>query len=186
MACSASRGYLERPAADGCIRARPSSGRPPSLPHFLGFVLCRPGGGGCRRTMCAASATGCAGYATACAPARCRATRRAQRVGAWIAHAAHADTWRLRHAIFTGRLVRCLAVREAWQVPGAWTASRPVSSRRLLEQQSEERSAPRTATGTRPTTATTTRVPPCQHAPRPEPGGSRTLRACEMGVQGRP
>lgn len=25
-----------------------------------------------------------------------------QRVGAWIAHAAHADTWRLRRAIFRG------------------------------------------------------------------------------------
>ena len=25
-----------------------------------------------------------------------------QRVRAWIAHAAHADTWRLRHAIFEG------------------------------------------------------------------------------------
>ena len=25
-----------------------------------------------------------------------------QCVGAWIAHAAHADTWRLRHAIFKG------------------------------------------------------------------------------------
>jgi len=23
-----------------------------------------------------------------------------QHIGAWIAHAAHADTWRLRHAIF--------------------------------------------------------------------------------------
>jgi hypothetical protein len=25
-----------------------------------------------------------------------------QKVGAWIAHAAHADTWRLRRAIFRG------------------------------------------------------------------------------------
>jgi len=25
-----------------------------------------------------------------------------KRVGAWIAHAAHADTWRLRRAIFRG------------------------------------------------------------------------------------
>ncbi len=26
-----------------------------------------------------------------------------RRVGSWVAHAGHADTWRLRHAIFRGR-----------------------------------------------------------------------------------
>ncbi len=40
------------------------------------------------------------------------------KVGAWIAHASHADTWRLRHAIFRG--ARLCRPHDA----GAWTASR--------------------------------------------------------------
>jgi RNA-directed DNA polymerase len=39
------------------------------------------------------------------------------RVGAWIAHAEHADTWRLRHAIFRGGRF------DPANRPEAWTAS---------------------------------------------------------------
>ncbi|MCI0598538.1 MAG: hypothetical protein L0Y60_03295 [Beijerinckiaceae bacterium] len=37
------------------------------------------------------------------------------RIGAWIAHAQHADTWRLRHAIFEG----------GWYQPRWGSAKRP-------------------------------------------------------------
>ena len=53
------------------------------------------------------------------------------RVGAWIAHAANADTWRLRHAIFEG----------GWFQPNPRGLNGPVSPcgpRRFLEQQSTE------------------------------------------------
>ena len=39
------------------------------------------------------------------------------RVGAWIAHAAHADTWRLRHAIFRGGRFDPAKALEAWTAP---------------------------------------------------------------------
>jgi Sulfatase-modifying factor enzyme 1 len=39
------------------------------------------------------------------------------RVGAWIAHAAHADTWRLRHAIFRGGRFDPAGALEAWTAP---------------------------------------------------------------------
>ena len=39
------------------------------------------------------------------------------RVGAWIAHAEHADTWRLRHAIFRGRRFDPANAPEAWTAP---------------------------------------------------------------------
>ena len=39
------------------------------------------------------------------------------RVGAWIAHAAHADTWRLRHAIFQGGRFDPAKTLEAWTAP---------------------------------------------------------------------
>ena len=38
------------------------------------------------------------------------------RIGAWIAHAEHAQTWRLRHAIFWGG-----RFDPAREIPGAWT-----------------------------------------------------------------
>jgi len=38
-------------------------------------------------------------------------------VGAWIAHAAHADTWRLRHAIFRGGRFDPAGALEAWTAP---------------------------------------------------------------------
>jgi hypothetical protein len=39
------------------------------------------------------------------------------RVGAWIAHAEHADTWRLRHAIFRGGWFDPANTLEAWTAP---------------------------------------------------------------------
>jgi hypothetical protein len=39
------------------------------------------------------------------------------RVGAWIAHAKHADTWRLRHAIFQGGWFDPANTLEAWTAP---------------------------------------------------------------------
>jgi len=39
------------------------------------------------------------------------------RVGAWIAHAEHADTWRLRHAIFWGGWFDPANTLEAWTAP---------------------------------------------------------------------
>jgi len=53
------------------------------------------------------------------------------RIGAWIAHASHADTWRLRHAIFEG----------GWYEPSPRGLNGPLSpcgSRRFLEQQPTE------------------------------------------------
>jgi hypothetical protein len=38
-------------------------------------------------------------------------------VGAWIAHAEHANTWRLRHAIFWGGLFDPANALEAWTAP---------------------------------------------------------------------
>ncbi len=72
-----------------------------------------------------------------------------RRVQSWIAHADHADTWRLRQTIF----------RDGWfdpsRVPGrppdAFCAAVPGTTNRGT-------SAPRTATGTPPATATTTTV----------------------------
>jgi len=50
------------------------------------------------------------------------------RVRAWIAHAAHADTWRLRHAIFRGSRFDPANAPEAWTAPcrrvvrgGSWS-----------------------------------------------------------------
>lgn len=38
-------------------------------------------------------------------------------IGAWIAHAQHADTWRLRHAIFEGGWFDPANTPEAWTAP---------------------------------------------------------------------
>lgn len=75
-----------------------------------------------------------------------------QRVGAWVAHAAHADTWRLRRAIF----------RDGWFAPGGrhsrgpdWS---PVAACCAAVPGTTIRgtSARPTATGTIPITGTTT------------------------------
>ena len=69
-----------------------------------------------------------------------------RRVGAWIAHAEHADTWRLRQAIFRGGWPS----REPDRPPdGGSCAAVPGTT-------NPETSDPRTATGTIPETGTTT------------------------------
>jgi len=76
-----------------------------------------------------------------------------QHVGAWIAHAEHANTWRLRTSIFRGGWFDPLnrALREPGRLPVAsafCAAGRGTTHRRTY--------APPTATGTTPGTATTT------------------------------
>ena len=59
-----------------------------------------------------------------------------QRVGAWVAHARHADTWRLRRAIFRGGWFDPISrPRESLTGP-MWPAG---VARRVLEQQTRER-----------------------------------------------
>ena len=96
-----------------------------------------------------------------------------RRVGAWIAHAEHADTRRLRRAIF----------RDGWLAPSfdpSRGPGRPLPARfarRLLEQQSEEppRRQPQQERHRKPQQQQ--RVPCCPHAPPPEPAASRGRRA---------
>ncbi|MBM3557495.1 MAG: RNA-directed DNA polymerase [Alphaproteobacteria bacterium] len=93
------------------------------------------------------------------------------RIGAWIAHAGHADTWRLRAAIF----------RDGWFDPAgrrgglAGPLTRP--SRRLLEQQSEERPLREPQQEHDRQSERQQRLPRRQHATMPEPDRSRTIRA---------
>ena len=71
-----------------------------------------------------------------------------QRIEAWIAHAEHAHTWRLRQAIFRGGWFDPL--RRLGRLPeGAFSAAAPGTTNRGT-------SAPRTATGIPPETGTTT------------------------------
>ena len=72
-----------------------------------------------------------------------------RRVRSWVAHAAHANTWRLRQAVF--RAARLRAAREPVRPPTAFCAAAPGTTNLGT-------SAPRTATGTTPATATTTAV----------------------------
>ncbi len=71
------------------------------------------------------------------------------RVRSWIAHAEHANTWRLRQSIF--RASRFGPAREPGPPASASCAAAPGTTNRGT-------SAPRTATGTPPATATTTTV----------------------------
>jgi len=78
------------------------------------------------------------------------------RIGAWIAHASHADTWRLRHAIFRDGWFDMVpfgpAVRRPGRPPaGVWCAAGPGTT-------IQGTSARATATGTTPTTGTRTPV----------------------------
>ena len=73
------------------------------------------------------------------------------RVGAWVAHASHANTWRLRQSIFRGGWFDPDA-REPGRPPaGVWCAAGPGTT-------IQGTSAPATATGTTPETGTTTRA----------------------------
>ncbi len=75
-----------------------------------------------------------------------------RRVGSWIAHAAHAHTWRLRTAIFQSGRFDLLG-----QPPlGAWPASVPACCAAVPGTTTRGTFAQPTATGTTPETATTT------------------------------
>jgi len=93
-----------------------------------------------------------------------------RRVGAWMAHAAHADSWRLRRAIFAG----------GWFEPAG--PGRPPgvagSSRRFLEQQSEESPVGQPQQEQHRQPEQQQRLPGRQHASRPERVGSWTLPVC--------
>ena len=70
-----------------------------------------------------------------------------RRVRSWIAHAEHANTWRLRHSIFRAGWFD--PAREPDPPPSAFGAAAPGTTIRGT-------SVPRTGTGTPPATATTT------------------------------
>jgi retron-type reverse transcriptase len=96
-----------------------------------------------------------------------------RKVGAWIAHAEHADTWRLRAAIFRdGWFAPDPSSRGPDRPPDASFAAVPGTTIRGTP-------APRTATGTPPTTGTTTTGSVWRARTWPEPARSRTRRARE-------
>jgi hypothetical protein len=73
------------------------------------------------------------------------------RVGAWIAHTSHADTWRLRQSIFRGGWFDPVARKPGRPPAGVWCAAGPGTT-------IQGTSAPATATGTTPETGTTTQA----------------------------
>jgi retron-type reverse transcriptase len=85
----------------------------------------------------------------------------AHRVRSWIAHAEHADTWRLRHAIFRGSLfdpARDPLFRDGPRGPKREPARSPLaiaSCAAVPGTTIRGTAARRTATGTNPTTETT-------------------------------
>ncbi len=85
-----------------------------------------------------------------------------RRIGAWIAHAEHADTWRLRRAIFRGGWFD--PSNEAPREPG-WPFVRSASSVAARGTTIHRTCAPPTATTTRLLTATTTTA--CASPARP-------------------
>jgi retron-type reverse transcriptase len=98
------------------------------------------------------------------------------RVGAWIAHAEHAETWRLRHAIFRGGMFD--PARKPDHPPvGAFFAGAPGTTIRGT-------SAPPTATGTIPTIGTTTTASESPARDMARAGGVTAppgARACVQG-----
>jgi RNA-directed DNA polymerase len=93
------------------------------------------------------------------------------RIGAWIAHARHADTWRLRQAIFRGG--RYDPARE----PG-WSPGPAGCARRLLEQSTGEPALGKPQQERARQPEQQSRLSGLQHASEPEPQGSRTPWAC--------
>ena len=96
------------------------------------------------------------------------------RIRAWIAHAEHAQTWRLRRAIFRGE------VFDPSRQPSYPPA--PRSARRFMEQQPVERPLWDPEQEQRPKHEY--RLPVGQHASMPELGGSRSAWECRGCVQG--
>lgn len=100
-----------------------------------------------------------------------------QRVRAWIAHAEHADTWRLRHALFEGGWFDPHLKPERPLVAASFAAGPGTTIRGTC--------ALRTGTTTTRPTATTTTASGLPARFVPEPAGSRPRRACFRSVQGR-
>ena len=99
-----------------------------------------------------------------------------QRVRAWIAHAEHAQTWRLRHAIF--RAGRFDPVRKPDHPPAnVCCAAAPGTTNRGT-------SVRRTATGTRPGTGTTTTGSASPARSRAGTGGLKGPPGVQSSVQG--
>jgi RNA-directed DNA polymerase len=90
-------------------------------------------------------------------------------IRSWIAHAAHADTWRLRDAIFRDAAFH--PSRRPGRSPPTWCAAVPGTT-------IHRTSARPTATGTPPTTGTTNLVSGWPERLSPEPSGSWSRRAC--------
>jgi RNA-directed DNA polymerase len=93
------------------------------------------------------------------------------RIGAWIAHAQHADSWRLRHAIFEGGWFEPRPLKPERPLVGVLSAAVPGTT-------IHRTSARPTATGTPPTTGTTTSASGWPERLSPEPPGSWSRRAC--------
>ncbi len=95
-----------------------------------------------------------------------------QRIQSWIAHASHADTRRLRQTIFRGGwfdpAIEGLPIRAAWRFVEQRTTERPrgeSQQQRPCETEQQQR------------------LPSCQIALPPEPGGSWTVWARERAFR---
>ena len=99
------------------------------------------------------------------------------RVGAWIAHAEHADTWRLRQTLF----------RDGWFDPSR-RPGRPLRAGRAAVRGTTipGTCAPPTATGTRPGTGTTTTVSALPVRSAAGAGVPTGAPGARTSVQGRP
>ncbi len=93
-----------------------------------------------------------------------------QRVGAWIAHAEHTDSWRLRHDLFKGGWFDPALKPDRPQV-------RPGDTGRFLEQQTREPSLRHSQQEPTGQPEQQHRVSFGQHASMPERSGSRTRAA---------
>ena len=102
-----------------------------------------------------------------------------RRVQAWIAHAAHADSWRLRRAVFRG----------GWYDPGREGLAVPQSpggARGLMEQRTEEPALGEPEQERSRESEQQQRLSGCPYARRSEPASSRGRQGVRTSVQGRP
>jgi len=103
------------------------------------------------------------------------------RIRAWAAHAAHADTFRLRHAIFK-RMPKPVGEASDW---GLTDPVSPRVARRFLEQQSAEPAFGEPQQEQLDQPEQQQRVPFSEHASMPEPRRSRPpgeSRGCVQGL----
>ena len=108
------------------------------------------------------------------------------RIEAWIAHAEHADTWRLRRAIFRDGWFDPASAGRRHAPRGPGRPPPPGSAGRLLEQQSEERPRREPQQERHRKPEQQYRLPRGQHASMPELACPRACRASRGCVQGRP